>query len=71
MIMDGPGMLCTTMWITCAEQRMACVRLGEMLGIMLPGSTHNTAFTWEIAIPTLCIKKWSKLSTRHAVIIKK
>jgi hypothetical protein len=71
MIMDVPGLLCTTMWITCAKRCNACVRLGEMLGIMLRGVTHNTAFTWEIVVPALCIKQRSKLSTRHAVIIKK
>lgn len=71
MIMDVPGFLCTTVWITCAKRRNACVRLGEMLGITLRGITHNMASTWEIVVPTLCVKQKPKLSTRRAVIIKK
>jgi chromosome partitioning protein len=31
------ALLCTTMWITCAKRPRACARIGEMLGIVLPG----------------------------------
>src|SRR5690348_347847 len=34
-------LLCTTMWITCVKRRWACAHIGEMLGIPLPGSTHD------------------------------
>jgi hypothetical protein len=32
-----PALLCATMWITCAKRSRACARIGEMLGIALPG----------------------------------
>jgi hypothetical protein len=45
------------MWIACAKSRRACARRVEMLGIGRPDDAHNSAFTWEIAVHTLCIKK--------------
>ena len=55
-VMDLPACLCMTVWITCAKQRGACVRRGEMLGIAFRAGAHNRSFTWEIAIRALCIK---------------
>ena len=64
-------MLCTSVWITCAKQRRACVHRGERLGIALRARTHNTPVTWEIAIHALCIKKNLQFSTRHAETVHK
>jgi hypothetical protein len=37
------ALLCITMWITCVKRRRACVHIGEMLGIPLPGRAGNRA----------------------------
>lgn len=63
------GLLCTTVWITCAQQRETCVRCGEMLGMAFRTGAHDGAFTWAIAIHVLCIKKNLPFSTRHAVVV--
>jgi len=65
------ALLCITMWITCVKRRRACVHIGEMLGIVLPGRARNRAFTWESAIHALWTEKKAKLSTRHAAIAHK
>ena len=65
------ALLCTTMWITCVKRRRACVHIGEMLGIVLPGRARNRAFTWESATHDLWTEKERKLSTRHAAIAHK
>ena len=69
MIIGPAGLLCTTVWITCAQQRRACVHRGEMLGIALRADTHNRVFTCEIVICVLCINKNLLFSTRHAEAI--
>ena len=66
-----PGLLCTTMWITCVKRRQACAHIGEMLGIVLPGRAHDRAFTWESTARTLCMEKKPELSTRRAAIAHK
>jgi hypothetical protein len=58
------ALLCTTMWITCVKRRRACARLGEMLGIVLPGRARNRAFTWGSAIYALWTEK--KRNCPHA-----
>ena len=65
-IITPAGSLCTTVWITCAQQRRACVHRGEMLGIALRTDTHNRVFTCEIAIRALCVNENPLFSTRHA-----
>jgi hypothetical protein len=55
--MSSPGLRCTAMWIACAKSRKTCVRRVEMLGTVLRSDAHNRAFTWEIAVLALCIKK--------------
>lgn len=52
-----PCWLCTNMWMTCAQRRRSCVCAVEMLGIPLPGRTHDSAFTWESATRSLCIRE--------------
>jgi hypothetical protein len=59
------------MWITCVKRRQACARIGEMLGIVLPGRADDRAFTWESAARALCMEKKPELSTRHAAIAHK
>jgi len=56
---ERAGPLCIAMWITCAKRRIACVRCGERLGIVLPPPGYITAFTWEAALRALCIKERS------------
>ena len=66
-----PCCLCTNMWITCAQRRRACAYEVEMLGIPLPGRSHNRAFTWESASRILCIQRKPELSTCHPAIDNK
>jgi len=63
--------LCTNMWITCAQRRRACAYAVEMLGIPLPGRSHDRAFTWESASRILCMQRKPELSTCHSVIDNK
>jgi len=65
-IIRPAGLLCTTVWITCAQQRETCVHCGEMLGIAFRTGPYDRAFTWDIAIHSLCRKKNLLFSTRHA-----
>jgi len=42
-----PGLLCISVWITCAKRRQACVRAVEMLGILPAARAADKASGWE------------------------
>ena len=59
----GPltGIVCISMWISCAKRRQACARGVEMLGIPPPGPAHKRAADWENTTRALCMKRKSAI----------
>ena len=60
------GVVCISMWITCAQRHQACARTVEMLGIPLSGRAHKRVLNWVDTIRTLCMQRNQELSTRYA-----
>ena len=69
----GPltGVVCISMWITCAHRHQACARGVEMLGIPPPGPAHKRVLDWENTTRTLCMQRNQELSTCHAAKARK
>jgi hypothetical protein len=69
----GPltGVVCISLWISCAKRRQACACVVEMLGIPPPGPAHKRVADWENTTCGLCIQANRELSTRHAAKARK
>jgi len=69
----GPltGVVCISMWISCAKRRQACARVVEILGIRRPALLIKGITDWENNTRGLCMQSNRKLSTRHAAKARK
>jgi hypothetical protein len=65
------GVVCISMWITCAQRHQACARAVEMLGISLPGPAHKRALNWGNTARTVWMQWNQELSTRHGAKLHK
>jgi hypothetical protein len=65
------GVVCISMWISCAKRRQACARVVEILGIPPSGPANKGVPDWENTARGLCMQSNRELSTRHAAKARK